>query len=227
MLLQDEGNRKDDGSIGPLPKSKIRLFVLFGLVCIFFQMMLMNPVTFNRLLKEEVLHSYEALGNVKWREVTEKSRGTYELMLVESGFKEHYIDKVMRETYNPNPLAKKFEKLLPMVDRMMANIQIVTYQLIHRAYLIKEWAWLLIPFAVGSMASAFYYWRIRMFSFGNSTKSRLLIIRKSSFLVVAALVVFFFVPAFYPPAAPYLPVILMVSLILFARKYIMRMQKHW
>ncbi|WP_100915946.1 DUF4400 domain-containing protein [Pseudoalteromonas spongiae] len=220
MLIDDEP-LKDKSQ----EETKTRGLLLFVVLTVFAQLLIMNPNYFNTLLEQEVKEAYPALGETKWINLTNRTDEAFTFVLIDSGFKDRYLDKITRDTENPNPIAKKFETLLPLAHRFANNVQVVIYQFIHRAGLMMDWFWLLVPFFIAQIASAVYYWRIRAYSFGTTTKARMLILKKFSKTILLIGLIYFLIPAFYPPASPYLPVLMLIGLGVLMKKQIKTFQK--
>lgn len=216
----DQGRRNDKSS-------KLGYIVFFSLSAIVLQLLLLDPQGLNQMVHNEVKASYEALGKNKWVALTGKTSEQFDFIIVDSGFKEYYLDAVTRETNDTFPLAKVVGKLMPFVHRFANNIQVITYQLLHRANLLVAWAYVLIPFIIAQLAAGVYQWRIRAYTFGNKTKARMLIIRKILRIIYLVMLAFFFLPSFYPLLSAYLPVIALTVSAYLMQRYIMTVQKFW
>ena len=121
--------------------SKLFIFILFALAA---QVLALNPTSFNRMLENEVKASYKAIGEKNWLNLTDASHRHYNTIIVRSGFKQYFLDKVNRDTDDKNPLARLTTKLLPLVKRVTNNIQTLTYQILHRANLLMIWLYILL-----------------------------------------------------------------------------------
>lgn len=219
-LQQNGGNKKSSGANLSLTAF---LLVMASLV----QLLFINANSFNETVQNEVKESYKALGKDKWVTLTSATLEQYNMLLVDSGFKPHYLDKVTRQTNDTFPLAKTLKKLTPIVNRFVNNLQTLTYQLLHRINLIAAWAYVLVPFIVAQLAAGVYNWRIRAYTFGNKTKARILILRKVLRMVLIALTVYFFLPCFTPAFSAYIPVLVLVVTSLVIKRYIETVQKFW
>lgn len=219
-LQQDSGNKNNGGANLSLTAF---LLVMASLV----QLLFINANSFNETVQNEVKESYKALGKDKWVTLTSTTLEQYNMLLVDSGFKPHYLDKVTRQTNDTFPLAKTLKKLTPIVNRFVNNLQTLTYQLLHRINLIGAWAYILVPFIVAQLAAGVYNWRIRAYTFGNKTKARILILRKVLRMVLIALTLYFFLPCFTPAFSAYIPVLVLVVTSLVIKRYIETVQKFW
>lgn len=202
-------------------------FFIFILCAIVVQLLFLNPTSFNEMVKKEVKASYAAIGENNWLNVTESSKRHFELIIVKTGFKKYYLDKVTRDTVDTNPIAKMFKKLMPVVKRFSNNLQIVTYQLAHRTNLLGVWIYILVPFILSQLVAGIYQWKIRAYTFGNKTKAKMLVIKKIIKLLVLLIILYFFLPCFYPEVAAYIPFLAIMSMSLLTTKFIATAQKHW
>lgn len=219
-LYKDKSNQQNRSK----EYSGIFIFVLIALVA---QMLILNPTSFNNMVKAEVKESYRAVGHAKWLNITEKSNKQFKTLIVDSGFKHYFLDKISRDTEDTNPIAKLFRKLTPLVKRFANNIQVLTYQIAHRINLLNVWLYTLIPFGICQLTLSVYQWRIRGYAFGNKTKAKMTLIKKTSKLLFVVMVVYFALPCFFPLIGAFIPLILLVFITLLANRYIVTMQKHW
>ncbi|MCF2848838.1 DUF4400 domain-containing protein [Pseudoalteromonas sp. ACER1] len=203
--------------------SKLFIFILFALAA---QVLALNPTSFNRMLENEVKASYKAIGEKNWLNLTDASYRHYNTIIVRSGFKQYFLDKVNRDTDDKNPLARLTAKLLPLVKRVTNNIQTLTYQILHRANLLMIWLYILVPFALAQLVIGLYSWRIRAYTFGNKTKTRMLVIKKLIKGILVGIIVYFALPNFYPTAGAYIPFIALLFASFLTSRYIATLQKH-
>lgn len=224
----DQHHESSDGRGSGSGKSvQLGYILFFSLSVVVLQLLFLDPQGFNKMVSNEVKASYEALGKSKWVSLTGKTSEQFEFVIVDSGFKEYFLDAVTRDTNDTFPLAKLVGKLMPFVHRFVNNIQVITYQLLHRANLLVAWAYVLIPFIVAQLAAGIYQWRIRTYTFGNKTKARMLVIRKLLRIIYLVMLAFFFLPSFYPYLSAYLPVIALTISSFLIQRYIITVQKFW
>lgn len=222
-MADDDLSQQEDKS----GSSNIGLTAFLLLMAALLQLLLINAESFNETVQNEVKESYKALGKDKWITLTDSTLKQYNMLLVDSGFKPHYLDKVTRDTNDTFPLARGLNKVKPIINRFVNNLQTLTYQLLHRLNLIGAWAYILIPFVVAQVAGGVYQWRIRAYTFGNKTKARILILRKVLKFLMIALTIYFFMPCFTPVLSAYIPVLVLTCAAFIIKRYIETVQKFW
>ena len=102
----------------------------------------------------------------------------------------------------------------------------ITYQILHRANLLMIWLYILVPFALAQLVIGVYSWRIRAYTFGNKTKTRMLVIKKLTKGILVGVIIYFALPNSYPTAGAYIPFIALLFASFLTSRYIATLQKH-
>lgn len=161
---------------------------------------------YQKLIEEEVQKGLIVLGEQKWNQVNIRTISMFETVIIHSGFKKYFLDKVKRDTNDEFPLADKTNRLRGFGERIVNNLQILLYQSLHRLNYFLEWLWLFIPFVITQLISGIYHWKISAYSFGNGTKAKQMIFGKTIKFTFWIVIIYFLLPGVFIDIMPYLPV---------------------
>lgn len=200
------------------------LYLLF-IVISFLVIVLTKPTVYKDAVEREVQAGLHILGTDKWASVNGRTGTMFNAVIVDSGFKKYFIDKVNRNTNDEFPIAKKITKLNMYAAQLTDNIQIILYQVLHRANYFYEWLWLFVPFILAQIASGYYYWKIQSYSFGNATRTRALLVKKILKLVFVSTLFYFLIPGVWIGIMPFMPVVSLFLLGWLTKRQIISYQK--
>lgn len=217
----DENKRH---SVPERARRKVSLYAVFSILALV-AVCFTKTSSYQAMLENEVQQGLVVLGEHKWTEVNTRTIKMFNLVVVHSGFKKYFLDKVSRETRDKFPLAHKMNKLRVFGERIADNLQILLYQSLHRFNYFVEWLWLFVPFVLAQIISGIYYWKIRIYSFGNGTKPTYLFIGKLIKLTLGIVIFYFLLPGIFVDIMPYLPVFTIFAFGWLTKKHISNYQK--
>ncbi|MCU8013832.1 DUF4400 domain-containing protein [Shewanella sp. SM74] len=188
----------------------LTLMLLIFTVSLFIILTMVPSSIFQREMEVEVKSLSSLMTESRWLEVT---------LQVERSYRQSYIDSGLQKMVEDNLLPKGNFKIKELVEkykgdfvlqRVVNNIHIMSYQMVYRMTMMKYWIWVMVPLFFALIYDGYMIRKIRMYEPKQiSIKSSRIWTRSIVYIIVFTFC-YMLIPNILGQKAPWFPVLMLI-----------------
>jgi hypothetical protein len=141
----------------------LSLFLLIFTVTVLVILTAMPSNIFQREMETEVKSLSSLIDETQWLELTLKVETIYRDNYINSGVQRAIEDALLpKGNYKVKEIIEKFHGDF-ILERVVNNIHILSYQMIYRVSMMKYWMWIMTPFFIALIYDGYMVRKIRKY----------------------------------------------------------------
>ncbi len=188
----------------------LTLMLLIFTVSLFIILTMVPSSIFQREMEVEVKSLSTLMTESRWVEITLQVERSYRQSYIDSG-----LQKMVEETLLPKgnfkikELIEKFKGDF-VLQRVVNNIHIMSYQMVYRMTMMKYWIWVMVPLFFALIYDGYMIRKIRMYEPKQiSIKSSRIWTRSIVYIIVFTFC-YMLIPNILGQKAPWFPVLMLI-----------------
>jgi len=188
------------------------------------QMVIRPPADVRAQIENELTSKYDYLSASDYQYLEEKINVRFQSWAYDSGFYPFFHKAFYPERQADYAEDWQREASLGMIDggwiiRMLENMQLFIYQMVHRITLIEFWFFTMLPMMIAIVMTGYYQWRIKQYQLSGSSTGYVRMYLKLLWIILFLFSVYLITPnifgayTIYAPPALLLIVALSISLV--------------
>jgi hypothetical protein len=189
-----------------------KLLSLFLLIFTFSAMIILTMVPskiFQREMETEVKSLSTLINETQWLDLTIKVENAYRMNYIGNGTQHAIEDALLpKGSYKVKEIIAKYKGDF-ILERVVNNIHILSYQMVYRVFVLKYWLWIMMPFFIALIYDGYMVRKIRMYEPKQiSIKASRIWTRTIVYMLVFTFC-YLLLPNFLGQKAPWFPVLML------------------
>ncbi|MCU8005870.1 DUF4400 domain-containing protein [Shewanella sp. SM96] len=188
----------------------LTLMLLIFTVSLFIILTMVPSSIFQREMEVEVKSLSTLMTESRWVEVTLQVERSYRQSYIDSGLQKMVEDTLLpKGNFKIKELMEKFKGDF-VLQRVVNNIHIMSYQMVYRMTMMKYWIWVMVPLFFALIYDGYMIRKIRMYEPKQiSIKSSRIWTRSIVYIIVFTFC-YMLIPNILGQKAPWFPVLMLI-----------------
>lgn len=188
----------------------LTLMLLIFTVSLFIILTMVPSSIFQREMEVEVKSLSSLMTESRWLEVTLQVERSYRQSYIDSGLQKMVEDTLLpKGNFKIKELMEKFKGDF-VLQRVVNNIHIMSYQMVYRMTMMKYWIWVMVPLFFALIYDGYMIRKIRMYEPKQiSIKSSRIWTRSIVYIIVFTFC-YMLIPNILGQKAPWFPVLMLI-----------------
>ncbi|BDQ68372.1 MULTISPECIES: DUF4400 domain-containing protein [Shewanella] len=188
----------------------LTLMLLIFTVSLFIILTMVPSSIFQREMEVEVKSLSSLMTESRWVEVTLQVERSYRQSYIDSGLQKMVEDTLLpKGNFKIKELVEKFKGDF-ILQRVVNNIHIMSYQMVYRMTMMKYWIWVMVPLFFALIYDGYMIRKIRMYEPKQiSIKSSRIWTRSIVYIIVFTFC-YMLIPNILGQKAPWFPVLMLI-----------------
>lgn len=188
----------------------LTLMLLIFTVSLFIILTMVPSSIFQREMEIEVKSLSTLMTESRWVEVTLQVERSYRQSYIDSGLQKMVEDTLLpKGNFKIKELMEKFKGDF-VLQRVVNNIHIMSYQMVYRMTMMKYWIWVMVPLFFALIYDGYMIRKIRMYEPKQiSIKSSRIWTRSIVYIIVFTFC-YMLIPNILGQKAPWFPVLMLI-----------------
>lgn len=188
----------------------LTLMLLIFTVSLFIILTMVPSSIFQREMEVEVKSLSTLMTESRWVEVTLQVERSYRQSYIDSGLQKMVEDTLLpKGNFKIKELVEKYKGDF-VLQRVVNNIHIMSYQMVYRMTMMKYWIWVMVPLFFALIYDGYMIRKIRMYEPKQiSIKSSRIWTRSIVYIIVFTFC-YMLIPNILGQKAPWFPVLMLI-----------------
>ncbi|GGP59100.1 hypothetical protein GCM10009347_26900 [Shewanella algicola] len=187
----------------------LSLFLLIFTVSVILILTLMPSQVFQREMETEVKSLSSLINETQWLNLTYEVQRIYTNAYVKGGIQQSVEDSLLpKSDYKIKEIVSKFKGEF-ILNRVVNNIHILSYQMVYRVSMMKFWIWVMLPFFFALIYDGYMVRKIRMYEPRQISIKGSRIWTRSIVYMLVFTFCYLLIPNFLGQKAPWYPVLML------------------
>ncbi|MBW0298745.1 DUF4400 domain-containing protein [Shewanella bicestrii] len=188
----------------------LTLMLLIFTVSLFIILTMVPSSIFQREMEVEVKSLSALMTESRWLEVTLQVERSYRQSYIDSGLQKMVEDTLLpKGNFKIKELVEKYKGDF-ILQRVVNNIHIMSYQMVYRMTMMKYWIWVMVPLFFALIYDGYMIRKIRMYEPKQiSIKSSRIWTRSIVYIIVFTFC-YMLIPNILGQKAPWFPVLMLI-----------------
>ncbi|MCU7962061.1 MULTISPECIES: DUF4400 domain-containing protein [unclassified Shewanella] len=188
----------------------LTLMLLIFTVSLFIILTMVPSSIFQREMEVEVKSLSSLMTESRWLEVTLQVERSYRQSYIDSGLQKMVEDTLLpKGNFKIKELVEKYKGDF-VLQRVVNNIHIMSYQMVYRMTMMKYWIWVMVPLFFALIYDGYMIRKIRMYEPKQiSIKSSRIWTRSIVYIIVFTFC-YMLIPNILGQKAPWFPVLMLI-----------------
>lgn len=184
------------------------ILTTFLLFAIFAMLILRDHDAYQHSVTGELQFVKNSVTENDWSKIQERTLERYNKYFHESGVYQYVFEAMIPSS------SSEFDSVVSAKwnHRLVLNVQVFVYQLIHRIVMIEYWLWLLIPAMTAIVWTGVNTYRSKIYIIGGVRPNVVRLYLKLSWLLLNLFLIYLATPNILGPWAPFAPAAMLILL---------------
>jgi len=188
----------------------LSLFLLIFTVSILVILTAMPSSLFQKEMETEVKSLSVLISETQWLALTHEVESTYTQSYIRSGIQQAVEDALLPSSdYKIKKIIDNFKGEF-ILNRVVNNIHILSYQMVYRLSMMKFWIWIMLPFFFALIYDGYMVRKIRMYEPRQISIKGSRIWTRSIVYMLVFTFCYLLIPNFLGQKAPWYPVLMLL-----------------
>ncbi|MGI2039703.1 DUF4400 domain-containing protein [Shewanella frigidimarina] len=203
----------------------LSLFLLIFTVSILVILTSVPSQIFQREMETEVKSLSSLINENQWLDLTLQVKNIYTNNYINNGVQEAIEDALLpKGNYKVKEIVEKFKGDF-ILERVVNNIHILSYQMVYRVSMMKYWIWVMLPLFIALIYDGYMIRKIRMYEPRQISIKGSRIWTRSIVYMLVFTFCYLLIPNFLGQKAPWYPVVMLMLTALACRNTISNYMK--